>query len=209
MKKKELFLHRATTLEKLSCISNYPSWVKLLFGNGKSYSNFISKMADKNFYRSEDDVRSIKSIAEEFGFKTTDVTKWISEIYFDILQLNEDKPHLFQTPGIKHSCFFRHYDNTAAFTLWLPQSPRKYEQFSFYFLRAQTGISHFWVREVEHEVEDGEYTVSLMLDGKLLNTYREQLVQQALFDSVLHFTDVMNKNDFEIDEVLRYWYKPK
>lgn len=97
-RKKELFLHRATTLEKLSCISNYPAWVKLLSGNGKSYSDFISKMVNKNLYKSEDEVRSIKSIAEEFGFKTTDVTKWISEIYFDILQLNEDKPLLFETP---------------------------------------------------------------------------------------------------------------
>lgn len=208
-KKQELFLHKATTLEKLSCLSNYPSWVKMFLVNGKSYSDFISKMADKKFYRSENKVRSIKSIAEELGFKSADVTKWISEIYFDILQLNEDQPHLFQTTGIKHTCFFRHYDNTAAFTLWLPQSPKKYEQFNFYFLKAQTGTGHFWVREIEHEIEDGEYSVSLMLDGKLLNTYREKLVQKGLFDGILHFTDVMYKNDYEIDKVLRYWYKPK
>lgn len=208
-KKNELFLHKASTLEKLSCISHYSSWVKLLLGNRKKYSDFIHKMVDRNFYRLEDDVRSIKNIAEELGFKSTDVTKWISEIYCDILKLNEDEPHLFQTPGIKHSCFFRHYDNTAAFTLWLPQSPKKYEQFNFYFLKAQTGTGHFWVREIEHEIEDGEYSVSLILDGKLLNTYREKLVQKGLFDGILHFTDVMYKNDYEIDKVLRYWYKPK
>lgn len=211
-KKQELYLHKASTQETLTCLSYYPKWCKILLGRGKKYDDFLVKLIEKNFYNDDDQDRTIKHISSDIGFKPSSVTNWITEIYNDILILNSEQTELFKSDGIEHTFYFRFFDNRAYFTIWLPQSLRKYENFYFIFIRAKLSVSNFWVKKVDHHYENDEYKVSVMLEGKTLNQYREQLVERALFDGVLSFHDVylsQDKKDFEIDEILHQWYKPK
>ena len=144
---RKLILHYATTLEKLYCLSNSQVWAKLLLGKDKKYNQFLEDMCRNEFFKNEEKV-SVKKIATDLGFNYAHITKWIAQIYEDIFELNSEEPELFQTPGIKHDCYFKYYDSYAYFTLWLPQIPKEFEEFDFHFVKAKVGINRFWVKNV-------------------------------------------------------------
>ena len=206
-KKREPILYNPSTHERLYCIGSHPKWTQLLLGRNKKYDNFLQKLSECNFYNDVEGKSSIKQIAADLNFKTSDVTKWIADIYEDLYSLNETEPELFQSLGIKHELHFRHYDDRGFFTLWLPQTPKEFESFNFFFIKAKVGTSRFWVKEVRHEFENEEYKVSLTLDGQSLNKYRELLVDKGIFQGVLGFGEIYHKQNFEIDKILREWYR--
>jgi hypothetical protein len=206
-KKRELILYNPSTHERLYCLADNPKWPLLLLGRNKKYDSFLQKLSERNFYNDPEGKISIKQIAAELGFKTTDVTQWITAIYDDIYDLNETEPELFRSAGVRHDLYFKHYDDRGFFTLWMQQTPREFEGLSFYFIKAKVGTNRFWVKEVRHELENGEYKVHLTLDGQMLNKYRELLVDKGLFQQVLSFGDIHNKHSFEIDKELLEWYR--
>lgn len=173
----------------------------------KKYEHFLQALLERSFYKDGQRDSSVRNIASDTGVKSTDVAKWISQIYDDLISLNQEEPELFKEADIRHDIYFKYYENKASFTLWLPQTPREYEGFTFYFIKAATGTDYYWVREVRHYIENGEYRVHLTLDGEELNKYRELLVDKALFYGVLHFMDHHEKYKIEIDKMLREEYK--
>lgn len=206
-KKVTLPLYKSSTSEKLNCLAENIHWSKLLVGTNKKYENFLQSLLDRKFYKTDNESFSVRGIATDTRVKSTDVAKWISQIYEDVISLNAEKPELFKESGIRHDIYFKHYENKASFTLWLPQTPREYEGFTFYFIKAVMGTDYFWVREVRHYFENGDYRVHLTLDGEELNKYRELLVDKALFYGVLHFMDHHEKYKIEVDKMLREEYR--
>ncbi len=198
--------HNETTLGKLNCLYNNQVWVKLLLGKDKKYDEFLEKMCQNDFFKNEERV-SIKKISTDSGFNYEHVIKWIAQIYNDIYELNSEEFHLFKSAGIKHKCYFRYIDNHAYFTVWLPQSPKEFEEFDFHFVSAKVGTHRFWVKNITHYMENGEYSVHLELIGDNLNKYREHLVDKALFENVLNILTMYGQTKREIDEVLKRHYR--
>ncbi len=189
------------------CMISCPKWVQLLIGNGKDYQTFLSGLISVNFFEGIDGRTTITRMSRELGIKTQLISKWIKEMYQDILDLNFDKPELFQAEGIFHELHFKGFRGRVTLKLWLKAIPRLYEKVELFFLDAKIGSRVFWVKDVHHEIEDGEHTVSIMLDGGILNKYRTELLDRALFDGVLGFMDIYEGNEFEIDKQLKLFYK--
>lgn len=182
-KKKVPILHKPSTLETFFCLTHQPSWLKLLLNKDKDYNKFLEKLFAENFY--DEERTTIKKIAALAGLKADKATSWITQMYDDILNLNWEEPDLFKTDGIDHQLYFKYYDSWATLNLWLPQSPKQFERFTFHFIKAKIGTDHFWVSDVSHDLADGKYIVHLTLSGHERNMYREWLVD--VFLSHLYF----------------------
>lgn len=150
---------------------------------------------------------TIKTLAESLGYKRELITKWLGQIYQDIFELNFDHPELFKGDGIKHELYLKSNHGSAALTVWLRSTPRLYERLDIYFVKAKLGIDFFWVKDVQHSIDDSEHTVSIWLQDGFCNKYRELLVERAQYFGFLGFMDVYEKMDFEIDRELKKIYK--
>lgn len=205
-KENEKFVYKAKTKEILNCFIEEKIWCKLLLNHGKDYDSFLSQIiADDYIFL--DGAKSIKDISVSFGLPANKVTKWIKDIYDDLIDLNMDHPLLFKSNGIQHDLIFSFLDSKAYFTVWLPQSPKIGERFMFHFIKASIGTEMFWVKDVDHYMVNGDYSVTIYLEGREPNAYREWLVDRALFTGVLHFMDIYKKKAYEIDKYLLGWYK--
>lgn len=208
-KERRKILHEPSTHEIFYCLSNMSSYAKILSrqSSEKQYVNFLHWLIEKDFYSTRTEKISIKKIATDFKSDSAKVTKWIHEIYEDIFELNNDKPELFQTEGIKVTMYFRSYDNTCTLFTSLIVLPREFETIRMYFVKAKVGIDYFWVKKVEHTVEEDKTEITLWLEGGFLNKYREFALDKALFQGWIHFMDVYDKHSFELDDELKKIYK--
>lgn len=203
-KERPKFIHQATTLEYLFCLQNMSEWSQILSNqeNGKSYNDFLKLILEQQYFKSHEK-NSIKKISELIGYPSTKISKWLREIYEDILELNEVNPSLFcSTKGVEVELHFKYFDNYCFFKTSLLVLPRIHETFEFFFIKAKLGFTSFWVKDVHHTIDDNKSYISVFLEGGILNTYREFALDKALFEGNLSFFDVYKKYDFEIDEVL-------
>jgi hypothetical protein len=200
-------IHKPATKEIFISLASMPGWSNILLGQkAQPYSVFLKWLLDKNFLE-EEKMISIKNIAKGFGTDTGRVTKWITLIYEGILELNEEQPILFNTEGIRHELHFRYYDSYSYITMWLLNTPRMHERFSFHFLNAKVGCSYFYVDDVEHIISKGEHTISVSLTGGFVNRYREWLVDRAEFEGMIDFGETLNPFSRDLDDKLRKWYR--
>jgi hypothetical protein len=202
-------LHQPSTLEIFYCLSGMPIYSKILAeqSTDKPYSGLLQWLIERDFYNDQTDKIAIKKIASDYKSDSTKVTKWIKMIYEDIFELNDNKPELFQADGIKLSMYIKHYDNSCMFYTALPVLPREFETVKFPFLKSKVGIEDFWVKKVEHEIIENTSNVTIWLKGGTVNKYREYAVDKALFQGWIHFMDVYQKHDFELDEKLKRLYR--
>lgn len=203
-KERPKFVHQASTLEYLYCLGDMPKWSQLLLdqNNGKLYNDFLNWLLQKQFFKDERKI-SIKSMAEQSGYTSSKISKWLKEIYEDILELNELQPELFYSSGdVKIEFYMKYYDSYCSFLTSLAGVPRMYESIEFFFIKAKMGISFFWVKDVKYKIGDNETSVLIILEGGLVNIYREFTLSKALFEGYLNFREIHQKFDFEIDEQL-------
>lgn len=204
IKDKPKIVHRATTLEYLYCLSDMPKWSQVLLeqNNIKAYNKFLKWILEKQYFKNEEKI-SIKKIAEISGYSSIKISKWLREIYEDILKLNELQPKLYCLPGnVQVEFHFKYFDNHGSFTTSLAAIPRIYETVDFFFIKAKIGSSSFWVKDVRHILGEDKTYVLIILSGTSLNIYREFALSKALFEGTINFMDVYHKYEFEIDEHL-------
>jgi len=173
----------------------------------KPFANFLHWLIEKNFYKEQTEKITIKKIAADFNCDSAKVTKWIKEIYDEIFELNFDRPELFMGDGVNLSLYIRYYDNGCTFYTSFPVIPREFETIKFPFVKGILGIDHFWVKKIEHQIEENNATVTLWLEGGTLNKYREFALDKALFQGWINFMDIFNNHSFEIDEELKNIYR--
>lgn len=208
MKKVEKqIVEKPSTISVFYSMTSCPRWVNLLTGNNKPYQSFLSKLNSVNFLKERRERTTIKQMADAFHFKREQLTKWISEMYEDIFDLNYDNPELFKDEGIKHELYFKGFRTSASFTLWLKCTPRVFEKVDFFFLKAKLESTSFWVKDLQHQFDESEHTINVWLESSIRNKYRELLIDRALFFDRLGFMDVYRKNEFEIDDKLKLFYK--
>jgi hypothetical protein len=204
IKERPKFIHQATTLEYLYCLSDMSIWSQVLFdqNNGKRYNDFL-KWILENQHLKGDEKRSIKKIAEQSGYPSAKISKWLREIYDGIFELNEEQPQLFYLAGnIKVEFYLKYFDSHCSFITSLPAVPRMHESIDFFFVKAKMGISSFWVNDVSHFITENETSVVVNLTGGMVNVYREFALSKALFEGTLKFMDIYQKHNFEIDQLL-------
>src|SRR6187397_2219850 len=141
IKERRKIFHKPSTLEIFRCLRLAPiySQVVIKHANEKPYLSFLNWLLDNNFFESADEKITIKKLATEFNCNSAKVTKWISEIYEDILDLNYESPELFQNQLNKVCLIFRYFDNSCSFWVSLPSIPREYETVDFPFIKAKIG----------------------------------------------------------------------
>lgn len=208
-KEKIKIIHEPSISEIFYCLSEMPSYSKILLGEStdKSYADFLGWLIMKNFYREKDEKITIKKIATDFKADSSKVTKWLKEIYEQIFELNFDKPKLFLNNGIKVCLVMKYFDSSCSIYTSLPSLPREFERVSFPFIKGKVGTDHFWVRKIEHEIVEDSAIVTLWLEGGILNRYREFALDKALFQGWIHFMDVYQKEPFELDNEIKKVYR--
>lgn len=209
-KQRNKIIHIPTTYEIFICLSAMPIYSKILLINEdeQPYTNFLKWLIEKDFYNDRKSKKiTIQKIATEYQTNSTKVTKWIKQIYKQIIELNSEKPELFQENQIKVCMIIQHFDNLCFFYLFLPVLPREYETISIPFLRAKLGTSTFWVKQVEYEVDKNKISINLTLDGASLNKYRELSIDKALFQEKIGIMDLYYKHSFELDSILNKLYR--
>ncbi|MGC4128515.1 MAG: hypothetical protein QM564_02925 [Bergeyella sp.] len=202
-KERPKFIHKASTIEYLHCLQNMTKWSELLLSqnNGKEYNEFLKWILEQDYFAEEH--MTITQISKLSGYPSTKISKWLQEIYNGILELNENHPELFYTEsGIEVLLYIRYYDNYCSFWLTVPAIPRVYETFDFFFIKAKIGWNSFWVKDVQHSIDNNKSSVCIFLEGGILNKYREFAVEKALFENKISFTDQYDKFDFQIDDLI-------
>jgi len=208
-KERMKFIHEPSTHEIFYCLCGMPDYSKILLEQNpdKPYSDFLERLVEINFFNNRTEKIAIKKIASDLKTDTSKATKWIKEIYEQIFELNFDKPELFQNNGVKVCMYIRYYDSSCSFYTTLAVLPREFETISFPFVKGKVGTERFWVKKVEHEINENGSSVTLWLDGGTLNKYREFALDKALFQGWIHFMDVYDKHSFELDDEIKKIYK--
>jgi len=82
-KQRPKILHSPSTHEIFYCLSNSPTYCKILLGEQpqSSFSNFLKWLIEINFYKDLESKITIKRLATEFKSDSAKVTKWINDIY--------------------------------------------------------------------------------------------------------------------------------
>ena len=201
--------HKPSTNEIFTCLANMPSYSEILLQKkqDKPYKEFLGGVIQKNFYINHSEKITVKKMASDCKAETSKITKWIHEIYHDIFELNNDEPSLYQKEGIKVALYMKHYDDACTFLINLPVIPREYETIRFHFVQAKMGIDYFWVKKIEHTIDNENAEVTLWLQGGFLNKFREFALDKALFQGWIHFMDVYHKQEFELDEEIKKIYR--
>src|SRR5688572_2747291 len=208
IKRRPKILHTPSTHEIFSCLSNSPANCKILLGEQpqSAFSDFLKWLIEINFYNDLESKVSIKRLATEFKSDTAKVTKWIHDIYEEIFDLNYDKPHLFQKNGIGVSLHLKSDDNFCTFNTGMPVIPREFEEIRFPFIKAKIGTDRFWVKNVQHEIADTTRVV-IWLQGDFLNKYREFVLDKALFQGWIGYSDTYQLYSFQLDDKLKELFR--
>ncbi len=207
--KQEKIIHQPNTLEIFGCLSGMPDYSKILLENisVKPYSDFLKWLITVNFFIDKEEIISIKKIAADFNTETGKVTKWLKEIYKDIFELNFDNRELFQKKGVKLQLYMKSYDNYCMFFTSMPVVPREYETIKIPFVKGVVGEDQFFVKRVEHIVEDNSVEIMLWLEAGSVNKYRQFALDKALFQGHIGFGDIYWKYAFELDKILKETYR--
>lgn len=207
MKAKREIKHETNYKELFLCLQHGKHWLPLLVCNGKDYNKLVEVLLDKGFYDDSKERLTMKFLSTKTGFKPTQIAKWLGQIYDDLLELNANSPEKFKREGVKYDLFFINYDSTAFWTEWLLCTPRIFERFNFYFIKAKVGIEVFWVKDVENQLVDNEHVITIWLEGGFVNTYREFALERALFENKIGFMDNFHMTNSEKDEIIKSEYK--
>lgn len=208
-KERKIYVHEPSTHEIFKCLCSMPMYSKILLEQklAKPYNDFLSWLIDKNFYKGHDEKITIKRISADFKSDTVKVTKWIKDIYEQIFDLNYDRPELFQCNGVPVCLYLKYFDSSCDFYTSFPVLPREFETVRIPFTAAKAGTNLFFVKRIEYEFEYGKAKITLLLEGGIINKYREFAIDKALFQGWIHFTDIFELQSYEIDEKIRKFYR--
>jgi hypothetical protein len=205
---KDKIYHKRSTKDYIISLGSMPAWCEILLNNVKKpYNDFLQFLIDTQFYKNRNKPLVIKDVIRDYGKDSNKVCKWIQLIYAHLVMLNENEPHLFKAPGLRHEIYYKNYDSYGAVTIWLERTPQVFEGFVFPFAKAEVGEVNFFVESVEHRVDKNEHVIHLQLEAGRANRYRELLMERALFYQHITFTDIIQKYPFQIDEKLKSCYR--
>jgi hypothetical protein len=200
-------IYHPSAKDILISLSDMPHWCQVLHDHSTApYKTFLQSLINKKFY-DENERIVIGKIAREHGIDQAKIKKWMLQIYEDIFDLNYENPELFKSAGTRHTLLFSYFRSHCALYVWLEATPRKYESVQMDFVRAKLDCYSFSVRKIIHEIQKTGTSITLFLDGGIINPYRDWLIERALFERELGFLDESKMTESEMDDLLRKLYK--
>jgi hypothetical protein len=187
-----------------------PKWSEILLTHGaeKPYKTFLKWLLEARFFPEREEKITVKKLSSGFKMDTSKVTKWLRQIYDDIIDLNFERPDLFFVDGkIKVQLYMKAFDSYCSLFVSLPALPRELESFRVPFVRGKLGIDYFWVKKIEYLIEDDKTNIIVWLQDGFVNRYREFALDKAIFQGWMSFRDRYEKYDIEIDNELRNLYR--
>lgn len=202
--KKEKIIHQPSTHEIFVCLSGMPVYSSILLESypDKEYAEFLKWLLAIDFNKDKDEKTIISKLAADFKTDTAKTTKWLKDIYKDIFELNFNSRELFQKEGVKLQLYMKSYDNYCMFFTSMPVVPREYETIKLPFVKGVVGEDQFFVKKVEHIIDENVTEIMLWLEGGFLNKYREFALDKALFQGWIGSMDVYHKYNFELDKII-------
>lgn len=199
----------------VNCLATEYQWLPLLKGRDKPYEallDYIYDLGIKRSLRTENyDSKESQSnrIAEITGIKVSKIKGWLIKMYDDILGLNYDDPELFNNGSLYHYVLHFNYHSYfyEGFNIWLPTILNRFDEFEFYFMKAELSTWSFWVKDISHTYENGKANTYVRLKGGSPNTYRELLFDKAEYMKEISVMAKYDFYDFQIDEKLRVYAK--
>lgn len=209
IREKRKIIHQPSTHEIFVCLSGMPDYSKILLESipEKPYTDFLKWLLAIDFYKDKDEKTIIRKLAADFKTETAKATKWIREIYKDIFELNFDSCELFQKEGVKVQLYMKSYDNYCMFFTSMPVVPREYETVKLPFVKGVVGEDQFFVKKVEHIIEDNAVEIMIWLEAGSVNRYRQFALDKALFQGYIGFGDIYWKYAYELDKIIKETYR--
>ncbi len=209
-KKEWVYLHKATTNEYLVALAYHPTFIKLLNLSGKNYEKVVDWFKENEEAFKDEDYRlpSIKELSEHINLDRAKLSKYLKDIYEDILTLNEKEPKLFMNEGqILCDLTFTYLNSYAFFNIGLDVIPRIDDCLSFNFIRPKNGGWLFYVKEVRHQLDGAKHSISVSLTSEYPNKYFRLLKEKAYLHHYIDFKEFLEPmNDTEVEKLVK-WYK--
>ena len=196
--------HTATSLEYLFSLSSMTIYSEKLLDvdNGKLYNEFLKLLLEKEFFNDHQNI-NISKISKLTGFSTVKISKWLKEIYNDIILLNEEKPELFCCGNeIQVDLRCSYFDEYQIFTISLNTIPNKGDSFQFPFIKAKIGNDYFYVDAIYYQLENNKMEISIQLKSGVYNSYRKFAIDKAKYEGKINIFDEVNLLDYQIDEII-------
>lgn len=193
-----------------SLLSEY-QWLEFLKNKNKPYEPLLDHLISMGKFESlseenyDNSNRHIKDISIKSGINASKVSKWISKIYDDLIELNWNTPQLFKKAGYIHHVFSFStlYGYFYGINLWLPCRVQTDDFMTFSFIRAKVNSYNFYAERVSFEHQYGEVIIQVDLKfGWIYNRYRQLLIDKLYFTKELSIEDIFNKNSFDLDKKL-------
>jgi hypothetical protein len=200
-------VYTAKTKEFLHSLESEYQWLDFLKGHNKAYEPLLN-IVQQQGRKGEEDVTpspTIAQIAKELNESSAKVSKWLSQIYSDLYELNDERPELFKVPGKRYELRFKntYTSQYGHFTLWLDQTLTYKNKFEWHFINAKLGEYNYYVHEIDHSHRKGELITTIYLKSGFYNSYRETLLNKAEFMHLLDFDERFHLNDYQLDHILR------
>lgn len=205
--------YRAEINEITVCLLNEYQWLEMLFDKDKPYNKLLKHLYPLGKLMREDKLNNeykLSELSETLSERKPLLSKWLRQIYDDLLSINFEKPELFKTDGSHlYSLYCRdtNADIHSHLNLWLTTPLQKYDEFECFFLRGRFPISRFYVETIYHEYQFGKQETTAWLKVGFANQYRDHLFDKAVFEQEMGSSDQYQKLEFKIDEELRKLYK--
>ena len=203
-KEKPKINHTATTVEYFFSLSSMTIYSEKLLkeDNGKLYNDFLKLLLANQFFNDHQNI-NISKISKLTGFSTVKISKWLKEIYNDIILLNEEKPELFCCVNeIQVDLMCSYFNEYQIFTISLKTIPNEGNSFQFPFIKAKIGNDYFYIDAIYYQLESNKMEISISLKSGVYNSYRKFAVDKARYEGKINIFDDLNLLDYQIDEII-------
>jgi hypothetical protein len=195
------------------CLLNEYQWLEILFDSENPYKKLLHHLHALGELMKDDKLNNehkLSKLSETLNERKTILSKWLRQIYEDLLSINFEKPELFKIDGChlyRLYCRDANADINAHLNLWLTIPLQRYDEFECFFLRGKFPISRFYVETIYHEHIFGKQETTAWLKVGFPNQYRDHLFDRAVFEQEMSSVEQYQKLGFKIDEELRKLYK--
>jgi len=193
------------TKETLLAISSVKTFAKQLIGKGKEYNDFLQYWLKRYDYYDEDSrLPAVKDVLEETGIPYSKLRKHISDIYGD-LRYGIDEGIDFRYTEKEYEFILKGAERNAYVTISdIPVMPRVGEMVRIPFLKEHLYFDQFYVDKIIHEFEDNKQSVKIYLRHGDYNLFWHHRRDQAELEEDLHFMDLIEEPDFQLQRKLGY-----
>ncbi len=212
MRKKEEIKYEyvPSTKEYLVALSQFPSYIKIIDAGQKPYQPLHAWLIEneKKLLSGNFRLPTIGELSKQTNIPSAKIPKYLKSLYHDVHESNLSEPHKFISDGQKNChCSFEYVRRLASFNLGFDILPREGEILNFYFIKPLCGGTHFYVKNIYHEIENGEQITSISFTARAPNAYLNLLKEKAYLNHWISINEYYDETDFGLQEKLVKMYR--